>query len=164
MTSDQRVKQFFSEIINAFKDGLLVVDRNGIILLVNEAMVRLSGFEKNELIGSPCTILDCDACEILRSDCEDAWCKLFKNRTVKNKRCMLTRKDGSYAVVLKNAMVIADSNGEVFGAVETYVDTAELDKRDIRIQELMQLLEKDNGFYGIVGRSQVIQNISQVIE
>ena len=103
MTTDQRLERFFGEIINAFKDGLLVVDRNGIILLVNDAMVRLSGFTREELIGSPCTMLDCDACELLRSDCEDAWCKLFKNRSVKNKRCMLTRKDGSYASALKSA-------------------------------------------------------------
>ena len=164
MTTDQRLERFFSEIINAFKDGLLVVDRDGVILLVNDAMAELTGFAKQELIGSPCTILGCDACELLRSDCEDAWCKLFKNHSVRNKRCMLTRKDGSYAAVLKNAAVIEDSRGQVFGAVETYVDTAELDKRDIRIQELMQLLEKDTGFHGIVGRSQAVQNLFQIIE
>ena len=164
MTTDQRLERFFGEIINAFKDGLLVVDRNGTILLVNDAMVRLSGFSREELIGSSCTILDCDACELLRSDCEDAWCRLFKKRSVKNKRCMLTRKDGSYASALKSAVVIEDSRGEVFGAVETYVDTAELEKRDIRIQELAQLLEKDSGFHGIVGRSQAVQNLFQIVE
>jgi PAS domain S-box-containing protein len=161
---EQRLERFFSEIINAFHDGLLVVDRDGVILLVNDAMARLSGFEKQELIGAPCTILDCDACELLRSDCEDAWCKLFKNRSVKNKRCMLTRKDGSYAALVKNATVIEDSRGEVFGAVETYTDTAELDKLEIRIQELTQLLEKDTGFHGIVGRSPAVQNLCQIIE
>ena len=62
------------EIINAMNDGLMVVDTNGVIIAVNKAMERLTGFTRDELEGSDCTTLNCDACEILRSESKKAYC------------------------------------------------------------------------------------------
>ena len=70
----------------------MVVDTDGRILMVNAAMARMTGFAENEMIGSPCTILDCDACEQLRSATEEKWCRLFVRRRVRNKRCIITKK------------------------------------------------------------------------
>ena len=74
----------------------MIVDTDGRILMVNAAMARMTGFSENDLIGSLCTILDCDACDQLRSDTEEKWCRLFVRKRVHNKRCTMTKKSGAY--------------------------------------------------------------------
>ena len=50
-------------------DGLLVVDVEGVILSVNQAMEQITGFTREELVGQPCTILKCHSClDAMRRD------------------------------------------------------------------------------------------------
>jgi PAS domain S-box-containing protein len=142
----------------------MIVDTDGRILMVNAAMARMTGFPENEMIGSPCTILDCDACDQLRSDTEEKWCRLFVRKRVRNKRCTMTKKSGAYLNAVKEAGVLKDEQGKVIGALEIYTDTTELDSRDAKIRELLRLLNKDTGFHDMVGHNQSMQSIYQVIE
>ena len=142
----------------------MIVDTEGRILMVNAAMARMTGFAENEMIGSPCTILDCDACDRLRSATEEQWCRLFVSKRVHNKRCIMTKKGGVYLNAVKEASVLKDERGEVVGALEIYTDISELDRKDAKIRELLRLLYKDTGFHGMVGHNRSMQGIYQVIE
>jgi len=77
---------------------------------------------------------------------------------------MLMKKDGSYVTVIKDAVLLKDKEGKVVGALEVFTDTTELDKKDNKIQELTRLLRKDIGFHGMVGHSQSMQHLYQLIE
>ena len=142
----------------------MVVDTEGRILMVNAAMARMTGFAENEMIGSPCTILDCDACDRLRSATEEQWCRLFVSKRVRNKRCTMTKKSGVYLNAVKEAFVLNDEQGEVIGALEIYTDTTELDNKDAKIRELLRILQKDSGFHDMVGHHPSMQKVYQVIE
>ena len=152
------------DIVDAVRDGIMIVDTDGRILMVNAAMVRMTGFPENEMIGSPCTILDCDACDQLRSATEEKWCRLFVRKRVSNKRCTMTKKGGAYLNAVKEAFVLKDERGKVIGALEIYTDTTELDAKDAKIRELLRLLHKDTGFQDMVGHNQSMQKIYQIIE
>ena len=115
-------RRYFDEVVNAVNDGVMIVSPDGVIRMANAAMARMTGFKIEELVGATCTILECDVCEILRSESERKWCRLFEREVVSNKRCMLTRKDGSYVSVLKNANLLKDSGGCVVAALEFYSD------------------------------------------
>jgi transcriptional regulator with PAS, ATPase and Fis domain len=80
------------------------------------------------------------------------------------KRCIITRKDGSYLPVFKRASLLKSEQGRVLGAVETITDLTEMDRRDQKIEELSRLLDTDGGFHGIVGKSALMQKIFQIIE
>jgi two-component system, NtrC family, response regulator HydG len=160
----QDLTRYFKDIVDAVKDGIMMVDTDGRIVMVNAAMARMTGFAENEMIGSPCTILDCDACDQLRSDTEEKWCRLFVRNQVRNKRCTMTKKSGAYLNAVKEAFVLKDEHGKVVGALETYTDTTELDRKDAKIRELLRLLNTESGFHGMVGHSQSMQNIYQLIE
>ena len=156
--------RYFKDIVDAVRDGIMIVDTDGRILMVNAAMVRMTGFPENEMIGSPCTILDCDACDQLRSATEEKWCRLFVRKRVSNKRCTMTKKGGAYLNALKEALVLKNERGKVIGALEIYTDTTELDAKDAKIRELLRLLNKDTGFQDMVGHNQSMQKIYQIIE
>ncbi len=156
--------QYFDEIVDAVHDGVMIISPDGVIRMANAAMARMTGFKVEELVGENCTILECDVCEILRSESESKWCRLFEREVVKNKRCMLTRKDGSYVSALKNAKLLKDFGGSVIGALESYTDITELENKDIKIEELTRLLNNDHGFHGMLGQSRVMQEIFQILD
>jgi two-component system response regulator HydG len=160
----QELNRYLKDIVDAVRDGIMIVDTDGRILMVNAAMARMTGFPENKLIGSPCTILDCDACDQLRSETEEKWCRLFVRKRVRNKRCTMTKKSGDYLNAVKYASVLKDGQGKVIGALEIYTDTTELDSKDAKIRELLRLLNKDTGFHDMVGHNQSMQSIYQVIE
>lgn len=155
---------YFDEIVNAVRDGVMIISPNGVIQMANASMARMTGFAVEELVGATCTILECDVCEILRSESEDKWCRLFEREAVKNKRCMLTRKDGSYVSVLKNAKLLRDSGGCIVGAVESYTDITEIENKDIKIQELTWLVNNEHGFHGMIGQGRVMQEVFQILD
>jgi two-component system, NtrC family, response regulator HydG len=76
----------------------------------------------------------------------------------------MTKKSGDYLNAVKEASVLKDGHGNVIGALEIYIDTTELDRKDAKIRELLRLLNKDTGFHDMVGHHQSMQRIYQVIE
>ena len=157
-------RQFYDEIFDAINEGVMIVDPNGIIRMVNAAMVQLTGFNEKELIGKPCSVLKCDACERVRSESNKNWCRLFEKKKVNGKHCMITNKGGNYVTMVKNASLLQDEDGLVVGAVEIYADITKLTEKDVRIQELSRLINQDNGYHGMLGQSRAMQEVFQVIE
>ncbi len=156
--------RYFKEMIDVVSDGLMVVGKDGNILMVNSHMQNLTGFSSEEMVGSTCTILNCDVCEMHRSESNSQWCKLFDVGRVRGKRCMIMKKDGSYVSALKNATLLRDKNGDAIGAVETFSDISQLDQKDFQIRQLSKILHDGHGYFGMVGRSPTMERIFQIIE
>jgi len=89
---------------------------------------------------------------------------LFEVGVAREKRCLLMRKDGSYASLVKNAFLLKDRQGRTAGAFEIFTDISEIDRREQKIRELSMLLEGAPGSHGMVGKSPVMQKIYQIIE
>jgi PAS domain S-box-containing protein len=145
-------------------DGVVVVDRDGTILSVNQALEKMIGYDSSELVGRECSILDCNTCFSAdkRGDLKKH-CGLLRAGRVAKHRCRLRRKDGSPVHVLKNGAVLKDGSGTVVGAVETLTDITELMAREQTIKELRDLLSPDESFQGIVGRSPAMLDLYALI-
>jgi two-component system response regulator HydG len=154
-----KINHYWKEIINAMNDGLMVVSPDGTILMMNQALEKIIGYSREELIGRSCALLNCDACAIARSEGRDQWCDLFEQEAATRRPCLLMRKDGSYAHTLKNAAILRDAAGQVLGAVETLTDISELDKRDEKIHHLSKLMDATGDFQGLVGKSSRMQQV-----
>ena len=142
----------------------MLVGPDGTIVMVNEAFERLTEYKAEEVIGKPCTLLECDACEGTLKASEHRWCKLFEEGQVIKCRCHLLKKDGTYLAALKNASVLKDENGMPLGAVEVLTDLSELDRLDQQLELLSRQLEERDGFQGIIGDSGAMQTVIDVIE
>ena len=160
---EQELNNYWKTVVNTIQDGIMIVDKSGIIVSVNQALEKMTRYKKNEMIGQPCSILNCDICELARHENRGHWCRLFSQGQLNMRRCALMRKDGSYIHVLKNASCLQDAEGEVIGAVETMTDITELIEKDTQIEAFRRELRTEDGFHGILGASAAMQQVFDLI-
>ena len=98
---EHELNNYWQTVVNAIQEGVMIVDTNGTIVSANQALGRITGYPKEELIGKPCTILNCDRCEIVRSENKNHWCKLFVAGDLKMIRCVLTKKTAATPMPLR---------------------------------------------------------------
>ena len=158
------VNRYLKNIIGTMNEGLLLVAPDGTMLMVNKAFEELTGYKSEELVGRPCTLLSCDACETTLTKDAHSWCTLFDKGEVIKKRCSLIKKDGSVLPVLKNASLLKDDEGLPLGAVETLTDISEIERLDQEVHHLSHQIETKAGFHGLVGNSPPMQKIYQVVQ
>jgi len=164
---EKEINRYWKKIINTMNDGLMLVGRDGTILMVNNAFEQLTGYAADEIIGRSCTVLDCDACErVIQKEGGQWQCALFikGQKDMKRCRCVITKKDGTLLPALKNASVLRDDQGQPLGTVENLADLSELDRLDQEVDQLSRQLEQSGGFHGILGKSAIMQKTFEVIQ
>jgi PAS domain S-box-containing protein len=160
---EQELNRYWKTVVNTIQDGVMIVDTDGTIVSVNKALQNMTGYSGDQLIGKPCTIFNCNICEIARERKGEKWCSLFKTGEVSMRRCALMKKDGTYIHVLKNASLLHDADGEEMGAVETMTDITELIEKDTQIEAFRRELKTEDGFRGILGASAPMQQVFDLI-
>ena len=162
--TERELHTHLPEIINTMNDGLFCTRTDGTIMLVNDALTRITGFSREELMDRTCAVLGCDACDRSRAEGETHHCRLFLKRVENRKNCHIRCKDGTLRHVLKNASLLRAPGGEIIGAVETVTDITELDVKERRIRELSLTLDQDTDFHGMVGRSTAMRAVYNLLE
>jgi len=158
--TEQDIDLYLREVIDTMSDGLIIIRPDGTIMMVNDALLRMTGFSKEDLLNKPCSALGCDACRRSREEGKQHWCRLFKTRKENRKSCHIIDKKGNYLHVLKNASLLMDDDGSILGAVETVTDITELDRKELKIRELSRKLQHDDkGFCGFIGQSPDMQKV-----
>ena len=160
---EQELNEYWKTVVDTIQDGIMIVDAGGTIVSANKALERISGYTRNEMIGKPCSILNCNICEIAFEGSGDHWCVLFKTGKLDMRKCIFTRKDGSYIHVLKNASLLHDTSGKVMGAVETVTDITEIVEKDNQIAAFRRELRSEDGFHGLLGTSASMQQVFDLI-
>ena len=160
---ENEINRYCRLIINTMNDGFILVGIDGKIVMVNQSFEQLTGYTSGEVVGRSCTILECDACETTIQQKNKKWCTLFDCEQDIKRRCHIMKKDGTYLTILKNASIIKNDQGVVLGAVETLTDISEIDRLDQEVDQLSRRLDADESFYGIIGKSAIIQNVFDVI-
>ncbi len=154
---------FLMNVFETMRDGLMIVDKDGNILLFNRAAEEITGYNKKEVIGQQCTILDSDTCVVLTDEGRKKSCSIFKSGTIENKKCRIRSSDGRAVYLLKNATVLNDENGEMIGAVESMTDITSLYMKEVELEELKQELRQEYWFMGLLGKSAPMQKLFEQI-
>ncbi|MCD6362289.1 MAG: PAS domain S-box protein [Armatimonadetes bacterium] len=114
-------RDFLQTILDTAATAVMVVAPDKTITRINEAFVEMTGYPEEEVIGRSCQLLSGDPC------CQ--WCSLFDDESterVNHAECTIRTRDGRRLIIRKNAAKIRDENGEVTGAIESFVDVTEL--------------------------------------
>jgi two-component system response regulator HydG len=158
------LSKYWKTVVDTLQDGLMVVDAAGNIVAMNPAAEKLTGYRAEELIGRNCRILNCTGCQILDGREGNPFCGLFATSAVREKQCLITNKDQRAVHVMKNASVLKDDNDRVIGAVEMFTDQSELVHKQMEVDSLRKSCHLEEGFKGIVGRSDAIVRVFDLVE
>ena len=155
---------YWKTVLDTMQEALLIMSPDGEIISLNSIAERVTGYTGGELIGKPCTVLNCTGCMHFGRGPGKDWCQLFVDGKVVAKRCQLTTKDGRMVTVLKRATVLKDTQGKVLGAVETFNDITEMVQKESEIVSLRRSLIQEEGFHGLLGHSVVMLRLFELIE
>ena len=160
------INRHWERVINTMSEALLIISKEGRILSVNHSFEEMTGYTADEVFGRPCTLMECQACEIAINNHGDGWCKLFEpgQPEMRHCRCSIKKKDGTFLPALKNASVLRDDDGTVLGAVETLTDLSEVDRLDRKVEVLSRQLDENSGFGGLIGGSDAMKMIYAIID
>ena len=104
----ESLTEMLTEIIDSMHDGFFVVARSGEIIMANSALLEMTGYSHDEVVGRTCTILQCDECRQHRVHCGEHWCQLFARGETIRQFCNIMTKDGRCLHVLKSSQVVLD--------------------------------------------------------
>ena len=155
---------YWKTVVNTIRDGIMIVNTQGAIVSVNRAFETITGYDREEVIGQPCTVLDCNICKQALSKGGRHWCVLFERGRISKRRCTITAKDGTPIHALKNASILKDNDGNTIGAVETVTDISEIIKKDSQLEEFRRELRSRDGFHGLIGNSSAMRQVYDLIE
>ena len=160
---EKELNRYWKTVVDTIQDGVMIVDTDGIIISVNKGFETITGYVLDEVIGRPCSILNCNTCDVVRNDESRHWCLLFRKGNLAKQECVIMRKDGTYLYVLKNASVLKNDNGRVSGAVETITDITDLIDKEVQIETFRRELAAEDSFHGIIGASSTMQKVFDLI-
>jgi len=161
---EQDLNTYWKTVVSTIQDGIMIVDKEGTVVSINQAVEELTGYSSDDLVGNPCSVLDCDLCLNSRGQNNSHWCRLFEIGSLKRRRCTLIGKDGGVLEILKNATLLRNTKGEVIGAVETFTDITEITQKDHQIEAFRRQLRAEDGFHGIIGISAPMKQVFDLIE
>ena len=116
-----RANQEQQRLLSTAATAIFTLDSAGIVTGVNEEFSLITGFEKEDIIGKPSSVL--------REQQSDEPYIPFqlgtKDRLVRH-QCSILTKDGRGLTVLENASVERDDEGRIIGGIESFIDVTEL--------------------------------------
>lgn len=161
--SRHELEGYWKAVVNTIRDGIMIVNTEGAIVSVNAAFESITGYRRDEIIGKPCSILQCDICDRQENPGSGIQCDLFHGHSHGPHRCKIRRKDGSFIPALKNGALLRDGEDNVIGGVGTIADLSELAERDSQIEAFRKHLRSEDNFQGIVGASSAMHQVFDMI-
>ncbi|MBN1943830.1 MAG: CHASE domain-containing protein, partial [Phycisphaerae bacterium] len=114
---------FRDKLLEISLTGVFTVDSQRRITSVNRALLDMTGYTRDDLLGQSCSVLSCFGC--------GGHCNLFdteQQHPIHNVECVIRSKEGRRIILRKNADWIRDRDGVVVGGVECLVDVTDLYK------------------------------------
>lgn len=147
-------KNFNKDILNSLAEGVLTVDKNFKINFFNRAAESITGFQKDEVVGQFCKYVF--KCELCQTQCPIGLV-LESGNDIYEYNSSIEIKAGTRKSIRLNAAILKNSNNEPVGGVISFRDLSELIK-------LRSLTFSPSQFYGMIGRSKVMQEIFGLIQ
>ncbi|MEE4164544.1 MAG: sigma 54-interacting transcriptional regulator [Desulfocapsaceae bacterium] len=140
-------------ILDSIADGVFTVDRNWRITSFNMAAEVITGWEREDAIGSFCS--DVFHSSICGKNCAIAE-SLYSGRPVSNRSIMIEDIDGKSKPISISASPLVDIVGNVVGGVETFRDLTAM-------ESLRKQLMQRYTFAEIISKSNNMQRIFQIL-
>ncbi len=146
-------KEKLSSILNSIADGVFTVDSRYRVTSFNRAAGEITGFRPEEVIGRPChTVFRSTVC---REECP-LKTTVRTGEPVTNYEVEILDRHNRAKPISVSTALLRDSDGRIIGGVETFRDLS-------RLKELAEQVRVKYSFANIVGKSESMQQVFQVI-
>ncbi|MBN2525230.1 MAG: sigma 54-interacting transcriptional regulator [Deltaproteobacteria bacterium] len=140
-------------ILDSINEGVFTVDLNRRVTSFNRAAEEITGISRKDAIGQRCS-------EVFRANiCQDACVMktvLQNGKSAVNASVFVVNAWGESIPIRVSAAVLHDVEGKVIGGVETFQDCRQL-------EELRKKLSKQHSFADIIGKSEAIQRLFNIL-
>ena len=133
-------RDFLENIFKTAADGIIVSSPEGYITMANEAVEKMLGYSRDELIGKHPTELGIKGNEHDRKR-EEFVTSLQEDGNVMGFEHTWVKKDGSFVDIGMNITFLKDSQENITGAVASVRDITERKKAEKEIKETKDFLE-----------------------
>ena len=133
----KKANAYNRSLIEASVDPLVTINPDGTISDVNEATIRVTGFSREELIGTDFSDYFTEP-----EKAKGGYEKVFRDGSVTDYALEIRHRNGQVTPVLYNAVVYRDAAGNVTGVFAAARDITGQKKAEEAIQKANDLLEK----------------------
>jgi PAS domain S-box-containing protein len=140
-------------ILDNLDIGIFTVDRSGHITFFNTAAEKISGFNRRDILGEPCTIIfeadDAQEVCLLRETIVDGMSR-------GSRRGKMNTRDGVTIPIRANYMALRNEKGTVVGGLTTFHDLT-------LVHQLDQAMRDRYTYHDMIGKSPVMQKIFEMV-
>ncbi|WP_165792065.1 cache domain-containing protein [Desulfocucumis palustris] len=136
-------KELLSVTLKSIGDGVIAVDKNSRIMLINRVGAELTGWQPEEAEGKPLSRVFNIINEETDEPCENPAARVLDTGTIlglANHTALISREGQKYSIA-DSAAPIKDDNGELFGVVVAFRDVTEEKKKE---NEIIRLSYRDS--------------------
>jgi two-component system response regulator HydG len=156
--------QFLDPLLDGLPCGIFAIDLDGRITAWNRQMEALTGFERDDVLGQGCEVLDGSTCG--GGPCPvggDGPCALFRDGGVRDRRCTIRTRGGEQIPVLKSAQMVLDTTGSPLGAFETVTDLRTVERLEADLEALRRTVAAVEGTRGLIGGHPSMARLREII-
>jgi len=142
----RRISAYNRSLIEASLDPLVTIRPDGTISDVNEATVKVTGYSREELVGTDFSTYFTEP-----GRAKAGYEKAFRDGFVRDYELHIRHKDGQLTPVLYNATVYRDEDEKIIGVFAAARDITELKKAEEERSKLAAIVENSDD--AIIGKS-----------
>ncbi|HEY9770673.1 MAG TPA: PAS domain S-box protein [Coleofasciculaceae cyanobacterium] len=139
-----RERVFIKTLLNNLSDGIVACDRDGNLVLFNQAMIKLYGFPQPAILADKWAqhynLYDVEGKHHLKQE-DIPLSRAFSGESFTNVELMVIPQQGKPRILSTNGSPIIDGNGVKLGAVVAVQDITERKKAEQEVARLNQELE-----------------------
>ncbi len=140
---EKQAREFFEaypldKLMKTIPTGLFMVNKEMQIVYWNAEAERITGYSAKEAVGKHCSFLEGIPC--------GEGCGLFNPAIVKPKTgisCSILHREGGRVELSKNIDLLYDTNGEMIGGIEAFVDITRLKELQANLKGEVQLRTRE---------------------
>ncbi|RJR40913.1 MAG: PAS domain-containing protein [Desulfobacteraceae bacterium] len=136
-------------ILDNLEIAVFTVTRGGLFTFFNTVAEKLSGFQREEVLGKPCSMLLGQGASLMRQAVDE-------EKTLSNKKGTLTAKSRRQIPVRGNYMALKNEKGRIIGGLATIQDLSLIDR-------LQRAINSKYTFGDMIGRDPAMQRIFDTV-
>jgi PAS domain S-box-containing protein len=141
-------------ILDNLDVGIFTVDKGGRITFFNTEAEKISGFNRREILGEPCSVIfggeeSQEVCSM-----QDT---IVTGQSRSSRQGKMTTREGGSIPIRANYMALQNEKGTIVGGLTTFHDLT-------LVQQLNQAMRDRYTFHDMIGRSPVMQKIFEMVD